>query len=360
MSIATLSAAPMPDDMRRDLAVEELAASIDILSPRSILEFGGKAAEATGRYTDDILSKARPADLDETGRTLTEIVVTAQEFDLSSLDHPLGRLPVIGGALRFLTRSKERAVARFESVKTQVDKLVASVEGTAARMERRDQDYQAIYRGIREEYESLGLHVAAIGVRLGEVARDLEGLRSASDMAGMERLAVLEAAGKALAKRRDDLVVLQHAAMQSLPMVRILQANNLSIIDKFTTIRTLTLPAWKRTFLLALTLEEQKQATGLADAIDDATNAMMKRNAEMLKQNSIAVARSNQRLVIDVETLKSVHDNILETLKEVRAIHVDGEASRAQAIAELGRLRGEMKDAVRALASTGSDGTANG
>ena len=349
MSNAMVAASHMPNQVAQKARIEELAASIDILSPRSIVEFGGKVAEATGRYTDDILSKARPSDLDETGRTLTEIVVTAQEFDISSLDNPLGRLPIIGGALKFLTRSKERAVARFESVKTQVDKLVASVESTAERMERRDRDYEAIYRGIREEYESLGLHILAVEKRLAEVGSQLVTLKDARDMAGMENLAVLEAAGKSLAKRKDDLIVLQHAAMQSLPMVRVLQSNNLSIIDKFTTIRTLTLPAWKRTFLLALTLEEQKQAVGLADAIDDATNTMMKRNAELLKQNSVAVAKSNQRLVIDVETLKSVHANVLQTLQEVRTIHIDGEASRATAISELARLRSEMADAARAL-----------
>jgi uncharacterized protein YaaN involved in tellurite resistance len=75
----------------------------------------------------------------------------------------------------------------------------------------------------------------------------------------------------------------------------------------------------------------------------------MKRNADLLKQNSISVAKSNQRLVIDVETLKSVHANVLQTLQEVRAIHINGEASRATAISELARLRGEMADAVRAL-----------
>nr|WP_312858682.1 toxic anion resistance protein [Rhizobium sp. G21] len=316
-----------------------------------MLEFGSAVAEATSRYTDDILSKARASDLDETGKTLTDIVMTAQDFDMSSLDNPMGRLPLIGGALKFLSRGKERAVARFDSVKTQIDKLVASVDATAARMERQDRDYSAIYKGIREEHAQLGLHVQAIDHRLIEVERGRDNLKTSNDMADIEQAAVLEAACQFLAKRKDDLLVLQHAAMQSLPMVRILQSNNLALIDKFTTIRTLTLPAWKRTFLLALSLDEQKQAAGLATAIDEATNVMMKRNAELLKQNSVAVAKANQRLVIDVETLKSVHDNVIQTLDEVRAIHLDGKASRSKALSELGRLRSEMSATVRSLSS---------
>ncbi|MBB1250688.1 toxic anion resistance protein [Rhizobium sp. G21] len=351
MTIAHASVQDSADLVSDRDVVDTLAASIDVYSPRSILEFGSAVAEATSRYTDDILSKARASDLDETGKTLTDIVMTAQDFDMSSLDNPMGRLPLIGGALKFLSRGKERAVARFDSVKTQIDKLVASVDATAARMERQDRDYSAIYKGIREEHAQLGLHVQAIDHRLIEVERGRDNLKTSNDMADIEQAAVLEAACQFLAKRKDDLLVLQHAAMQSLPMVRILQSNNLALIDKFTTIRTLTLPAWKRTFLLALSLDEQKQAAGLATAIDEATNVMMKRNAELLKQNSVAVAKANQRLVIDVETLKSVHDNVIQTLDEVRAIHLDGKASRSKALSELGRLRSEMSATVRSLSS---------
>ncbi|MBL0372065.1 toxic anion resistance protein [Rhizobium sp. KVB221] len=337
-------------DAERERRISALATEIDFFSPKTILEFGAKAAERGNHYTDDMLGKARAGDLDDTGRKLGEIVAAAQAFDLNSFDNPWGRIPVIGFALKSLMMSKERVMARFETVKAQVDKLVATVESTAGQLQRRDADFQAMYSGVREEYENLGLHIEAITRRMAELDQSLAGLDSKrNDMATLEEIGVLEAARKTLSKRADDLRVLQHSAMQTLPMVRVLQSNNLAIIDKFTTIRSLTLPAWKRAFLLALSLNEQKEAVGLADTIDDATNAMLTRNAELLKQNSIAVAKSNQRLVIDVSTLKSVHDNILETLREVRRIHVDGEVSRSQALSEIGRLRAEMIEGVKAI-----------
>ncbi len=111
--------------------------------------------------------------------------------------------------------------------------------------------------------------------------------------------------------------------MQMLPMVRIIQSNNIALVDKFKTIRQLTLPAWKRAFVMALTLDEQKNAVELANTIDDATNSLMKRNAELLHQNSVATAKANQRLVVDVETLKHVHEEILQTLADVRDEHLN-------------------------------------
>ncbi|AIC26203.1 toxic anion resistance protein [Rhizobium etli bv. mimosae str. IE4771] len=341
-------------DHQIDPEVARLAATIDLQSALSIQQFGREVAERSSQYADEILQTARATDLDGTGAQLNEIVVAAQQFNLSSLDSSVGRIPLIGGILKRLARSKERAVARFDTVKGQVDKLVAQIETTAQTLSRRNQDYQLMYEGVRTEYAALGQHVQAIELRLRDMEAEIGRQNGASgDLASSEYLAVLEANRQQLSKRADDMRVLQHAAMQTLPMVRIIQANNLALVDKFQTIRQLTLPAWKRAFMLALTLDEQKSAVALADSIDSATNDIMRRNAELLHQNSVATAKSNQRLVVDVETLQHVHDKILLTLTDVRDAHEKGATDRRQAIGELERLRREMLSGVKAAGADG-------
>lgn len=333
-----------------DSEIARLASTIDFYSPLSIQAFGGEVAERSARYTDEILKNARAVDLEETGSKLNQIVLAAQQFDLDSLDNTLTKTPVIGGLLKRFVMSKEKVLARFETVKSQVDKLVSRVEATADLLNRRNRDYQAIYDGVRQEYVDLGLHINAIEVRLSE----LDTLMSNPDLSGgeleaNERSEVLESSRNLLSKRADDLRVLQHSAMQTLPMVRIIQSNNLSLVDKFQTIRQLTLPAWKRAFMLALTLDEQKSAVELASTIDNATNMMMRRNAALLHQNSVATAKANQRLVIDIDTLRDVHEKILLTLSDVRKQHDEGAVERRNAIAELERLRSEMSEGVKAI-----------
>lgn len=337
-----------------DPDVARLAATIDLFSALSIQQFGQEVAERSSQYADEILGTARATDLDDTGAQLNEIVLAAQQFNLSSLDNSTGRIPIIGGLFKRIARSKERAIARFDTVKGQVDKLVAQIETTAQTLSRRNHDYQLMYEGVRVEYAALGKHVEAIEIRLHDMEDEIGRQNNASgDLASSEHLAVLEANRQQLSKRADDMRVLQHAAMQTLPMVRIIQANNLALVDKFQTIRQLTLPAWKRAFMLALTLDEQKSAVVLADTIDNATNAIMRRNAELLHQNSVATAKSNQRLVIDVETLQHVHDKILLTLTDVRDVHEKGATDRRQAIGELERLRSEMLSGVKAAGAAG-------
>ncbi|MAZ14903.1 MAG: tellurium resistance protein [Ahrensia sp.] len=337
-------------DVLEDEDVARLAATIDFYSPMSIHGFGSEVAERTAEYTDQILRHVRTAELDETGARLNEIVVAAQQFDLDSLDNATTRIPVLGGLLKRFSLTKEKALARFETIKGQVDKLVTQVESTANTLARRSSEYETMYEGVRREHALLGKHVQAIEMRLSDLDREIrESAGAAEDLDARERTAVLEASRQLLSKRADDMRMLQHSALQTLPMVRIIQANGLSLVDKFQTIRTLTLPTWKRTFMLALTLEEQKNAVDLASNIDDATNAMLRRNAELLHQNSVATAKANQRMVIDIDTLRDVHDKILQTLEDVKSVHEEGADERKRAIGELDRLRREMSEGVKAI-----------
>lgn len=146
-----------------------------------------------------------------------------------------------------------------------------------------------------------------------------------------------------LDKRIGDLTALQQSAMQSLPTIRMIQANNQMLVDKFHTIREITVPAWKRQFMLALTLNEQRNAVQLATKIDDTTNDLLKRNAELLHRNSVETAKANQRLVIDVDTLQKVQATLIQTVEDVIKIQREGVAQRKAAEKEIQGMRLDLQ-----------------
>lgn len=336
--------------------VAALAASIDVRSPLTVAGFGQEIGKTTSSYADQLLTQAKTGDLDEMGGKLTEIVVAAQSFDLSQFDSKWARAPLVGGFVRHFVLTKEKAVARFASLEEQVGKLVDSIEGTLKRLAARSASLENMYAGITEEHRVLATHVEAAKARLETLDVEIEELRALPPtMATIEVTSALEGSRQALSKRVGDLAVLQHSALQTLPMVRIMQANNIVLLEKFQTIQRLTLPAWKRTFVLALALNEQRDAVKLADNIDDATNHFMKRNSEILHENAVATAKSNQRLIIDVETLRTVHDNVVKTLVDVRAAHEEGAQKRTEALAELARLRSDMAGSLAGILPPGGD-----
>ena len=336
--------------------VEELAKSIDIYSLASISDFGSEVADRSMGHSEDLLKSARLSDLDDTGEKLNEIVLVAREFNLDAIEDQLSRKPVLGGLFKRFAMTREKAMAQFDSVKDQIDKLVVSIDSTAGLLNVRSEDYQDMYDKVRADYARLGMHVAAIKMRLSDIEDEKSRLgTSGDDPEKAEVLSLLEANHNVLQKRSDDLEVLRHAALQTLPTVRVIQFNNQSLIDKFNTIQRLTLPSWKRSFLLALAMDEQRGAVELANTVDNATNEFMKRNADLLHQNAVSTAKSNQRLVVDIETLRHVHNKIIDTLEDVREAHLDGAAKRSSAIGELENLRRAMAQGKRAVENVAAE-----
>ena len=149
-----------------------------------------------------------------------------------------------------------------------------------------------------------------------------------------------------LEKRVSDLQVLQQSAMQTLPMIRIIQSNNLMLVDKFYAIKNITLPAWKNQISLAISLQEQKNSVQLAKSIDDATNDLLRRNADLLHQNSVDTAKANQRSVIDIETLEHVQNTLIKTVNDVIQIQKEGMQKRDEAATRLRTLQQNLNQLV--------------
>ena len=81
----------------------------------------------------------------------------------------------------------------------------------------------------------------------------------------------------------------------------------------------------------------------LATTIDDATNDLLRRNADLLHRNSVETARANQRLVIDVDTLKQVQSTLIKTVEDVIKIQQDGVSQRRAAEKQIEAMRTDLQ-----------------
>ncbi|MDQ3288986.1 MAG: toxic anion resistance protein [Pseudomonadota bacterium] len=334
----------VPGDLERIQAVR--AALVDV-APSTVQGFGREAATRTTQYSSELLDQVRNRDLDGTGEKLGEVVRIARSMNLAKLGSR-SRLPFVGPILDRMRASRGELVQKFSTTNQQIEQLMRDVARQQEDLGRRVQDFDRMHEIVIEERRELGIHVAAGKMRLAELGVEREALEGQDDPASRTRRSEIDTVLRLLDKRVGDLLLLQHAADQSLPMIRIIQANAMQLIEKFSSVREITIPAWKRSFAIQLSLNEQKNAVELSTAIDDATNELMRSNADMLRENSIATARANQRGVIDVETLQHVHEQLIQTVEDVRLIHREGIEKRRQAEQQLGQMR---EDVQKRLAS---------
>lgn len=77
--------------------------------------------------------------------------------------------------------------------------------------------------------------------------------------------------------------------------------------------------------------------------VTDATNTLLTKNAELLKQNSAEAAREFERGIVDLETLKKVNADLISTIEETIKIQQEGRAARQNAEAELLGIEQQLK-----------------
>lgn len=342
---AALQALGLVEADRDEIAT--VSRSLEDITPGNLHVFGRDAASKTAAFSTQLLDQVRNQDLDASGDKLGEVVRIARALDLGSFSSR-SKVPVIGPLIDRLKSSRDELVQKFSSTNQQIERLMQDIGSQQDVLTRRITDFDRMYDIVLDERRALGVHVAAGRQRLAALAAEEQALAGQEDPQARTRRAELVNATRLLDKRVSDLAVMQHAADQSLPMIRIIQANAIQLVEKFNTVRNLTIPSWKRQFAIQLSLGEQKNAVALSNAIDDATNELMRKNAELMRQTSVETAKANQRAVIDVETLRHVHDQLIQTVEEVRGIHRDGMAQRRQAEADLARLR---EDVQRQLAA---------
>ncbi|RSB50270.1 toxic anion resistance protein [Acinetobacter soli] len=335
-----------PEDF---IHVQDAHRELADLNHATVAEYGKDIASVTSAYTDELLHLVRSKDLDETGKKLNEVVHVAKQLNTSSILNKTktSTIPLIGGLLNRMKGAKQSFDQNFVNTKEQIDGLVKEIETTQIGLKTRVNTLDKMFTAVQDEHKQLGVLVAAGKIKQQQLQAQIQQLTEDSNaQQHTQAIYDLNHLSNNLEKRVSDLQVLQQSAMQTLPMIRIIQSNNLMLVDKFYAIKNITLPAWKNQISLAISLQEQQNSVQLAKHIDDATNELLRRNAELLHQNSIDTAKANQRSVIDIETLEHVQNTLIKTVNDVIQIQKEGMQKRDEATVRLRALQDNLQQLV--------------
>ena len=140
-----------------------------------------------------------------------------------------------------------------------------------------------------------------------------------------------------------DLKLSSMISIQTAPQIRLIQNNDQTLVEKIQSSINNTIPLWRNQIVIAITMLRQQGALKLQRDVTNATNDLLSRNSELLKTNSIDIARENERGIVDIETLKKVNEDLMITLEETLKIQQDGRARRIQAETELRTMEDELK-----------------
>ena len=131
--------------------------------------------------------------------------------------------------------------------------------------------------------------------------------------------------------------------MQTGPQIRMIQSSNQIMAEKIQSTIVNTIPLWKNQMVIAIGIEHANQAAKAEREVNDMTNALLRKNADKLKQATVESAKEAERGVVDIETLKHTNEMLIATMDEVLTIQQEGKQKRAAAERDLAQIEAQLR-----------------
>ncbi|OXN00864.1 toxic anion resistance protein [Bifidobacterium vansinderenii] len=329
-----------PADQAR---VVQLAESLDLTRSGIESSYGKDVQRATSSFADDILSHTRSKDAGQAGELLQGLLVTVDEAELSGVK----KIPILGTVAVSIAKLRRR----YEKVSSQIDDIVSQLERAQSQLTSDISMFNTMYDRNAEQYRDLKITVLAGKKALddfntNQLPKLEEQAKASQDPMQAQILSDFKAKLERFAKRLDDLDRVSVICLQTAPQIKIIQNADQMVCDKIDTTISTTIPVWKSQMVIALGLENQRQALELQKKTDDVTNRLIQANARALHQSAVEAERANQRSVVDIETLEKVNSELISTLRETVQIQREGKANREAAEVKMRQLEGDLKNAL--------------
>lgn len=335
-----------PEERKQVDAIKE---GFDITDSSQALQFGNAAQKNLADFSDSILAQVRTKDSGYVGELLTDLSTKIDEFSQNETKGFMKKLPIIGK----LVNKADGLVSAYDKLDVKVDKIQSELEKSKLAMMKDIIMFDSLYDKNLEYFKSLQLYIQAGEEKLSELRTiTLPKLRqeaavSSDPMAG-QVVADFENTVDRFEKKVHDLKLSKTIAIQTAPQLRLIQNNDRMLVERVQSAIYNAIPLWKNQIIIALGLSRQQQLLKTQRAINDTTNELLRKNAEMLKINSIETAKENDRSIVDIETVRKVNEDLITTIEETIQIQRDGRAKRQSAEQELQQLEERLKNTLLA------------
>ncbi len=330
---------------QEDLAtVDEFAKKIDITDGTAIMSYGSASQSKISEFASSALEKVQTKDLGEIGDTISSLVVELKGFDISQEEEK-----GLFGLFKKAGNKFQEAKAKYDKVEVNVDKIVKVLENHQITLLKDIALLDELYEQNELNKKELTMYILA-GRKKLKVAQEEE-LPKLLEQAKQSGLA--EDAQKAndysnlinrFEKKLYDLELTRMISVQTSPQIRLIQNNDTIMAEKIQSTLVNTIPLWKSQMIIALGLSHSQEAIKAEEEVNEVTNSLLKKNAEALQQATIKTAEASEAGIVEIETLQTTNQSLIDTLDEVLRIQTEGRAKRQAAEAELVKLENELRE----------------
>lgn len=330
--------------------VDDFANQIDITNTQMVLCYGAGSQKKIADFSESALNNVRTKDMGEIGQMLTEVVAELKNFEG---EEEKGFLGIFKKSSNKLSNLK----AKYDKAEVNINKIVKVLENHQVTLLKDVAMLDKMYELNLNYFKELSMYILA-GKQKLEQARneELPKLLKKAEQSGLPEDTQAAKDYAAMCERFEkkvyDLELTRAISMQMAPQIRLIQGNDTAMSEKIQSTLVNTIPLWKSQMVIAIGVDHSTEAARAQREVTDMTNELLKKNAETLKTATIETAKESERGIVDIETLTSTNQTLINTLDEVMKIQEDGRAKRKSAEEELKRIEDEMRQKLLAISRT--------
>ena len=326
--------------------IETISQQIKPLDHDGLLQFGTNLQQSMSQFSHQMLDEVQSKDMGPVGDSLSQLMGKLKSVNPNDLDP--NKQSKLKRIFRRTKASINEVFSRMQSVSSQIDRITIQLDKHKGNLTKDVELLDGLYEKNKKYFDDVTLYIAAAQRKKQQIQSETipelqEKAHNSGNQMDIQAVADMEQFVDRLDKRIYDLQLSRQIAIQTAPQIRMIQNVNQALAEKIQSSILTSIPLWKNQMAIALTLMRQRNAVSAQRAVTDTTNDLLTQNASMLKQNAIETATENERGIVDIETLKTTQNDIIETIEQTLQIQQDGRQKRQAAEKELNGLENDLK-----------------
>ena len=320
--------------------IDALTAQIDVYDMPSIVTFGAAAAEKISKASDDILRSMSVAQVSDPGGMMQALANIMAQF---RLDEVKENSSFLGRLFANPKKQLDRVLDKYHTMGDEVDKIYVQLRAYEAELTRSNRQLEDLFQANVGYFHELEKYIVAGDQGCKEIEDYMAQRKAEMERTGDQsisfELQTLEQAKTMLQQRTLDLRTAEAVALQSIPMIKAMQYNNLNLVRKINSAFIITLPVFKQALAQAIMLKRQKLQSDALSMLERRTNEMLLKNARNTVEQTKATARLAGTPSIQAETLEKSWKTIVGGIEETRKLQQSAQDQRHQDQVKLENIR---------------------
>lgn len=313
----------------------------------SILNFGQAPSEGLSKISNELLATTKRPDADKASAMIVQLTKIMDKFDIKEIETlPIEKQNIFVKIFNNAKNKLDKLVAKYENLGKEVDEISLILHQSKHEMEKSNESLKRLYKANTEYYEMLEKYIVAGEMALEEIDNELNQIplrNNVSEEQKQMNIQQLNMIRDILSQRVGDLRVAENVALQTAPMLQMMQMGNFNLMRKINSSFIITLPIFKNSLIQAVELKRQAITSNSINQLDQKTTELWEKNAKNTALQYVTTTEQANRSALPIEKLRDSFATIQKGIEEASEINKKQEELRKENAIALEEMKEDMK-----------------